>query len=237
MDSAYTVIFAALLPVLILLFYIYRRDKYAPEPVSQILQGVGFGVLSVIVTFILVFIIDGIGLDQITAPFVSSPVNTAFWSAAIPEEAAKLSMLYVFLRKNKHFDEHLDGIVYAVAVSMGFAAVENVLYLFQNYDNWLSVGITRALFSVPGHFAFAVFMGYFFSLYRFSFSEHRKLDLFLAWAVPMVLHGIYDSLLMSLSVVSFDLLAFIILAAFLVFCYYMHKFARRRIAEYANRAA
>ena len=77
----------------------------------------------------------------------------------------------VVVRKNKYFDERIDGIVYAVAISMGFAAFENVLYLVDNYEEWLSVGLSRAVLSVPGHYAFAVLMGYYYSKVYFPLSK------------------------------------------------------------------
>ena len=234
MDSPYIVILAALLPVAVLLFYIYRRDKYEKEPVREILKGVGYGVLSVCVTFVLIEIIDATGLPALTAGLVSGEVNYAFWGAAIPEELAKLLMLCFFLRKNRHFDEHVDGIVYAVAVSMGFAAVENILYLFQNYDNWVGVGIARAIFSVPGHFAFAVFMGYYYALYRFAPPGRKAADLLLAWLVPTVAHGIYDSLIFLFGSLP-GFFSVLIALAFLYFCYRIHRYAHRRIQQHLDR--
>jgi RsiW-degrading membrane proteinase PrsW (M82 family) len=71
------------------------------------------------------------------------------------------------LRNNPYFDEHFDGIVYAVCVGMGFAGLENIMYVFQNMDDWMSVSVARAIFSVPGHFFFAVSMGYFYSCVHF----------------------------------------------------------------------
>ena len=87
----------------------------------------------------------------------------AFVGAAMPEEATKLLMLWLLLRRNKYFDERFDGIVYACCIGMGFAGTENVLYLFGNIENWQSVAVSRAIFAVPGHFMFAVAMGYFYS--------------------------------------------------------------------------
>jgi RsiW-degrading membrane proteinase PrsW (M82 family) len=122
----------------------------------------------------------------------------SFFMAAVPEELAKLLMLYLLLRKNPYFDERMDGIVYAVAVGMGFAGFENILYLFENEEIWGTIGAIRALFSVPGHFCFAVFMGYYYSLAHFDKKNRQELNLFLMLAVPIVLHGVFDFLLMSL---------------------------------------
>ena len=224
----------ALLPAVVLLIYIYQRDKYKKEPVGEILKGVGWGILSIPITLFFSYLISLSGINPFSFNIIQHQVNIAFWGAAIPEEAAKLLVLWLFLRKNKHFDEHVDGIVYAVAVAMGFAAVENMMYVFQNADNWVSVGVMRAIFSVPGHYAVAVFMGYYYSIYRFGKREHRYLYLALAWVVPMVAHGVFDALL-YISGVMPSFLSFVVLVLFGVFCYYMHKYARQRIEAHLRR--
>ena len=80
----------------------------------------------------------------------------AFFVAALPEESFKLLALWLLLRKNPYFDEHFDGIVYAVCVGLGFAAVENVFFVVGEEGNWMGVAVNRALLAVPGHYAFAV---------------------------------------------------------------------------------
>ena len=89
----------------------------------------------------------------------------AFFVAALPEESFKLLALWLLLRKNPYFDEHFDGIVYAVCVGLGFAAVENVFFVVGEEGNWMGVAVNRALLAVPGHYAFAVLMGYYYSVY------------------------------------------------------------------------
>lgn len=108
------------------------------------------------------------GFGQELSSTISGAFTDAFIMAAIPEELAKFVMLWLLLRNNPYFDEHFDGIVYAVCIGMGFAGFENVLYLFDNYESWISVGIARAMFAVPGHFLTAVIMGYYYSLLLLS---------------------------------------------------------------------
>lgn len=90
----------------------------------------------------------------------------AFGVAALLEEAFKLLTLWVVLRKNPYFDEHFDSIVYAVCVGLGFAAVENIFYVFSEEER-VTVAVSRALLAVPGHYAFAILMGYYYSIYHF----------------------------------------------------------------------
>lgn len=162
------VILAAIAPVAVLIWYIYRKDRKQPEPTKLLIKAFIYGILSALLTLMIVIPFEAItefANDEVST--IGSAISNAFFMAAIPEELAKLVMLWLLLRNNPYFDEHFDGIVYAVCIGMGFAAIENVLYLFDNYESWISVGIARALFAVPGHFLDAVIMGFYYSLWHF----------------------------------------------------------------------
>ena len=147
MTNNWIILACALIPAIALLVFVYKQDK-RPEPVRLIAKGFLLGVLSVIPISIVeaMLMMAGAGTNMPTT--LLGAIFTAFIVAAIPEEGIKLLMLNMLLRRNKFFDEHYDGIVYAVSVSMGFAAVENVSYLFGNVDMWQQVGISRALLQV-----------------------------------------------------------------------------------------
>ena len=219
-------LFLALMPAVLLLFFVVGKDKKQPEPPAQLIKAFLAGIVSVFVTFAIVGIIELI--MPLEDSSVNAAINLAFWGAAIPEELAKLFMLWLVLRRNKYFDEHFDGIVYAVMVGLGFAAFENVMYMVENYDDWLVVGSARALLAVPAHYAFAVFMGYFISLAHFS-PRRRLYNGAMAFLVPMFLHGLYDALLMVSGVVP-DFLSVLLPILCIVLCYYRHKEAFRRLA-------
>ena len=159
-------------------------------------------------------------------------ICSAFFGAAIPEELAKFFMLWLLLRKNVHFDEKMDGIVYAVCVSLGFAAIENIMYLFTNADSYLSVGIARAIFAVPGHFCFGILMGYYYSLAKF-YPKAPKKNKILILAAPILVHGVYDSILFIIDVT--PAISGILLIVFLFFCHKMWKYASRSIKEHLQR--
>mgnify|MGYP006391493201 CR=1 FL=1 len=76
-----------------------------------------------------------IGVFHTEVTSILGSVSTAFFGAAIPEEIAKFFMLWLLLRKNPYFDEKMDGIVYAVCVSLGFAALENIFHTIHNQRN------------------------------------------------------------------------------------------------------
>lgn len=222
-------IIAALAPVAVLLWQILRRDAANPEPPRMLAKAFLYGMISTAVTFVLLPFTEALGdLIVLNDTALSVAFKQAFFSAALPEEGAKLLMLWLLLRNNPYFDERFDGIVYAVCVGMGFAAVENVLYLFSNYDSWLSVGIVRALFAVPGHFFDAVIMGYYYSHYHFG-TRRNPATKALILAAPVVAHGIYDGILFSYDID--DGVAMVALILFLIFFNRLKKTGRRLIDE------
>lgn len=230
-SNVYTIILAAIAPAIVLLLYIWWKDKYQREPFGQIAKGFMYGVISAALAIGLETAIMLMGLlPEVTENFVHA-MWRAFVGAAIPEELAKLVMLWLLLRHNKYFDERFDGIVYATCIGLGFAATENIIYLFSNLNNWETVAVQRAIFAVPGHFFFAVAMGYFYSLIYFGDMNWHKASL-IFW-VPVLLHGIYDSLLFMADLGT--MLSGAILVCFYYFCYKMLKYGRRNIAEHLAR--
>ena len=230
MQNLYIVIFAAILPAFLLVAYIWWKDKYQREPIHLILRGVAYGVLSAGLAVGLEFVIHAMGILPEMRGFLSATLN-AFVGAAMPEEVVKLLMLWLLLHKNPYFDERFDGIVYACCIGMGFAGTENILYLLGNIDNWETVAIKRAIFAVPGHFMFAVAMGYFYSMLYFGDMSWRKR--FRIFWVPVTLHGIYDGLLFMASLNT--ALAATLVISFYVFCVLLYRGGKRRIAEQLER--
>jgi Predicted membrane protein len=154
----------------------------------------------------------------------------AFIVAALPEEGFKLLALWLVLRKNPFFDEHFDGIVYAVCIGLGFATIENVGFIFQE-GNGLSVAISRALFAVPGHYAFAVIMGYYYSLYHFVDRSPRTAIYILL--IPVVAHGIYDAIVLGGNVNPY--IGCVSTFVLICFCIKMHKFAKEKMFAQIDR--
>ena len=219
------IIFCGILPAILLVFYIYLRDRYQREPLGQILKAVLFGVISAGIAIVLESTEQSVGLlIPEPATWIGALWN-AFVGAAMPEELAKLIMLWLLLRRNKYFDERFDGIVYACCIGMGFAGTENVLYLFGNIENWQSVAVSRAIFAVPGHFMFAVAMGYFYS--KIHFRDMSWSYRSLVFVTPVILHGTYDGLLFMANVT--PEVAGLILMGFYLFCFWMFRVSRRSI--------
>lgn len=189
------ILIVALLPAVVLWGYVWKKDPQK-EPTEQLVKAVLWGVGVCIPVAMVEVGIEAMMFGPEGKP--STLIDTtavAFFVAALPEEAFKLLALWLVLRKNPYFDEHFDGIVYAVCVGLGFAAFENVLYLFDNADNWASVALLRSLMAVPGHYAFAILMGYYYSKYHFV--DHSRKTAVLILLAPVLAHGLYDALLMT----------------------------------------
>ena len=228
----YTISLTALLPIAILVFYIYHKDKNSPEPTGQLIKAFFFGILSVPLSLCISIPLGLIGIYSVEATSILGSISTAFLGAAIPEETAKFIMLWLLLRKNRYFDEKMDGIVYAVCVSLGFAALENIMYLYTNADSYLSVGIARAIFAVPGHFCFGILMGYYYSLAKFYPNTPKK-NKALILVASIIVHGLYDSILFIINVT--PAISGILLIVFMIFCHKMWKYGSKSIQEHLKR--
>ena len=187
---------SALFPVLILLAYVRYIDRSKPEPWSKIILGLALGVGAVFLTeLLLTFVLKPLStLSLFDVFFENRNINSvyrSFYLAAIPEETAKLLLLWLLLRFNKDYDEILDGIVYSVCVGLGFAGYENIMFLLNNDSSWQSLSVIRCIFAVPGHYLFAVCMGFYYSLVHFHIANYREYRI-LVWLLPVVTHGIYD---------------------------------------------
>ena len=188
---------AALLPAIVLLVYVYKKDRAEKEPVGLILglflMGACGGPVAAFAESIL--------FEVFEAVIPSGPMLVIlqyFVGVAMVEEGVKYFILRT-TRKNPNFNYVFDGVVYAVAVSLGFAALENVEYVLQ-YG--LGTGLVRAITSVPGHAIFGVFMGYYYGFAKLAEYEgdkereqHYKR---LAVVVPLLLHGTYDFFAMTM---------------------------------------
>ncbi|QGY44928.1 PrsW family intramembrane metalloprotease [Maribellus comscasis] len=198
----------SLAPVFIIGGYIYYRDKYDKEPLQLLWKALLAGALIVIPV---IFVERFLSLFLPFFPGILNPAYHGFVVAAFTEESFKFLALFLLFWKTNTFNEKFDGIVYATFISLGFAGVENVMYVLQ-YG--VSTGITRAITAVPAHAVFGVTMGFYVGQARF-YDKQKKELLRKAIGMPILLHGVYDFILMT----GYNwLLAFWI--AFVVFLYF-----------------
>lgn len=222
------ILIVSLLPVVVLFWYIYKKDSMQSEPFSQLFKALSLGVWSAVLAATLEYVLLEIGVVPDTENLTSlvDSFSAAFFLAAIPEELMKFLMFWVVVNNNRHFDEHIDGIVYSSCVALGFAGIENVCYLFGNMDSWMTVGIVRALMAVPMHWGCGILMGYYFSLYHFGLKTDFKTKAMVLVA-PILVHGIYDGLLFSVTVE--PLLIFVVFVAMIYFLVKFHKKCNEKI--------
>lgn len=176
----------AIAPGLAICIFIYWKDKFDPEPKKYLIYSFFHGVLSAIPAVLLSMTLQKVlhsdGHETLTITGID-----AFISVAFAEELAKFAFLMIAYRR-KVFNEPFDGITYAVMVSMGFATIENILYVAQG---GLSVAILRIFTAVPAHATFGVLMGYFVGLAKFKGTQ-TGLYLFFGLMTAILFHGAYD---------------------------------------------
>ena len=188
----------ALIPVIGLLIFIYVRDKREKEPMGLLIglffAGVGTAIPAIILEAIGELILEA------AIPYESAikAVLLAMIVVGPAEEMGKYTVLRLITWKNKHFDYSYDAIVYAVFTSLGFAAIENIGYVF---SGGLSVALTRMFTAIPGHTSFAVFMGFFYSKAKYASvtgnkSDYKKYNA-LSMIMPIIVHGLYDAIVMG----------------------------------------
>ena len=201
---------AAVLPAAFLLYQVYKMDTIEKEPWSILRKLLLWGALSGIPAALVESLLTGVVQNLLEEGTLLYNFVFGFIVAALVEESFKFFFLYKFTFKNPAFNYRFDGVVYAVFVSMGFAILENVLYVFQG---GLGVAISRALLALPLHAACGVYMGIAYgqqkvnSLYKpASFGAVARACL----PVPILIHGFYDSCAFSAENYPIFLLAFVV---------------------------
>lgn len=184
--NALVLLVLALAPGAAIMLFIYLKDKHEREPVGLLLISFLYGALATLITMFISVPVNLLILtkdDDVVQQFFN-----AFFKVALIEEFSKFFFVRFILFNNKNFNEPFDGIVYAVMVSMGFATLENVVYVYQ-YG--IATGIMRMVTAVPAHATFAIIMGYFIGKAKFT---HRRVFYYSAVALltAAALHGTYD---------------------------------------------
>jgi len=190
-----------ILPSLLIVTFFVMSDKFR-EPNKEIIKVFVYGI---IITFPAFYLNTFLG-EIFASRSISESLIRSFLTAAPVEETLKFCVLYFLVYKMKDFNEPIDGIVYGVTVSLGFATLENIYYVYLLADHFqttsMTLAVVRSFSAVPAHAVFGIFMGYFFMKYSFI----KKGDnLFFAFIVPFVLHGCYNLFIASNFFVSLSL--------------------------------
>nr|WGE06724.1 glutamic-type intramembrane protease PrsW [Bacillus subtilis] len=185
----FAIISAGIAPGIALLSYFYLKDQYDNEPVHMVLRSFFLGVVLVFPIMFIQYVLEkeNVGGGSFFVSFLSS---------GFLEESLKWFILMISVYPHAHFDEHYDGIVYGTSVSLGFATLENILYLIYH---GVEHAFVRALLPVSCHALIGVIMGFYLGKARFSADKARVKWLILSLVVPSLLHGSYDFILTALS--------------------------------------
>jgi protease PrsW len=214
-------LFIAIAPGIALALIIYLTDWHEREPLRLLIKLFAIGFISAIPTAIIEQ-----GLLMLN-PFtgILAIAFIAFLVAGFTEELVKRHLVIRYALNRVEFDERLDGIIYAVFIALGFATAENINYVVFAFASNPYVGIYRGLISVPAHMLFAITMGYYISLSKFSIETGlKRAYLRKALIMPFLLHGIFDFILMA----QMD----IVLIAFIPFIIYLWVTSMKKLNAY-----
>ncbi|WP_191565317.1 glutamic-type intramembrane protease PrsW [Metabacillus idriensis] len=211
------IISAGIAPGLAILSYFYLKDQYDSEPFYMVFRSFVIGALLVFPIMFIQYVLEAEGA-------IPSSLVNAFLSSGLLEEFFKWFILFVTIYPHVHFDEHYDGIVYGVSLSLGFATLENILYLLAN---GLDFAIGRALLPVSSHALFGVIMGYYLGKGKFSSPSDKKKWILFSLAIPVLLHGLYDYILISHELWPFYMVPFM----FFLWWFALHKAKKARILK------
>ncbi|HBZ03810.1 MAG TPA: hypothetical protein DEO83_08390 [Lachnospiraceae bacterium] len=208
----------AVIPALIMMIFIYLQDNHEKEPIGLLLKIFALGVLSAVPCMFFEWIADKIISVTFGGTFLIYHMITAFFGVAIIEEGFKFLAAYMFTWRNKYFNYKFDGVIYCLFGSMGFAAIENVLYLFRGSANAvISTGIQRGLLAVPAHAMCAIFMGYYYgnAKYAKSYGDRSgcRKNMITGFLIACSLHGFYDFCLMTQRALFFMIFCVFVVAA------------------------
>jgi len=188
----FTILSLALIPVIVLIIFLLAVDRHDREPIRLLSKVFLFGALSsipiLVIEMILVRFNIFVGLLGI--------LFQAFIVAGLTEEFIKRMVVMRIAFRHPAFNEKMDGIIYSAFAALGFAAVENVMYLFSYFQETPSVAFYRAIFSVPGHMLFAVTMGYYLALSKYAQSPGMSRKYYSrSLLYPVLLHGTFNTIL------------------------------------------
>jgi|SRR6056297_2172840 len=177
-------IFLAVIPGIILLFYFYKRDIYEPEPKYLVLKTFFWGMLVAFIT--------GLISNNFSKIFQINEYYSIVILAPIVEECFKFFAVLKLRFNHKEFNEPMDGIIYGVALALGFAVLENILYMYVALEQGkvFSTLLMRGFLSVPGHALYAVIWGYALGMYKFR--KKSKFFLIISLTLAILCHACFN---------------------------------------------
>ena len=175
-------IVSAITPPLLIVLFIYRNDLYEKEPHKLLITTFFLGCF---------LILPMILLELITEKIFKNIFIFSMIGVALVEEGIKYLALLKFNFPKKDFNEPYDGIIYSLVLTMGFALVENVMYVIGNGSEGASVSVLRMLTAIPMHSTCGIVMGYFMGMAKMN-EKNKTKNLMLSIILPVLIHGLYN---------------------------------------------
>ena len=227
----YILIIAAVAPAVFLLYQVYKLDKIEKEPWPLLRKLLIFGAITCIPAAIVELLLTSLFQNVLEEGTLLYNFAAAFIVAALVEESVKFIFLYLFTFKNPEFNYRFDGVIYAVFVSLGFAILENVLYVIQG---GLGVAVTRALLSLPLHATCGVYMGTYYGQQKVrSLTGPVSFGAVALSCLPLsiLIHGFYDFCAFSAEEWPFFIIIFLVfvIAVFIITLIRLKKASREDV--------
>ena len=225
-------VFLAILPVGLICWYISNK-AHNSEPFGMLVLLFILGCISCIPAALAELFFAGIvGIEPTNDSSLGAIFIYTFFGIAFIEEVVKWIATYLVGFNNKAFDKAYDMIIYAVFTSLGFAFLEDVLYIVGS-EHAIATAVMRAVISIPGHACFAIIMGYFLSIVRFySNAKNRGKEVLftlLSILIPTAIHAIFDTLLVKENMI-YTMIFFIFVIAVNILCFTnAHKLYKKNI--------
>ena len=187
----------SIVPVLLIVIFIYNLDKHK-EPLKLLIQLFIGGVISTFLVLLITIVLKLLFRDLTIIDGNISNIKlfiNIFLTIGLVEELSKWIVTYKISYNNKEFDELYDIIVYSVFVSLGFATLENILYVTDS-DASILTAIIRGMLSIPAHTSLGIVMGSFLGLSKMAEIKNnyygKKQNILYSIIIPIELHTIYD---------------------------------------------
>lgn len=190
------VIFLSIITTIIFVGIILYSDRKHKEPIHMILISLVSGIFTICLALLIGQIILP-NLEIIISGIFSYNTDSLIriFVLALVEEYSKLVVLYLFISKNKSFDDIYDGFVYSTLISLSFGVFETLLYVFKepNFSSMTSLAILRSITTIPLHLICGIVMGYYVGVEKFSWGTHKRINkLLMSLIIPTIIHFIYN---------------------------------------------
>ena len=187
---AFLYLYLALAPAMAIALYIYWKDKNEKEPIIHLIGYFLMGAFTCVPAGITNSMGGSVlGFEYGQSHDVVRSFFMAFFVVGFGEELFKFLALMFVAFPRENFNEPFDGIVYSVMIGLGFASLENIIYVF---EGGIGVAFLRTLTAVPMHAAFAIIMGYYVGKAKFQNSDRRNETAIIGLGWAIFFHGAYD---------------------------------------------